>query len=478
MQQSELLKKAFQLLEEYEHSANGEDLPVWDFLEPETILEKMDLSISKEGASYAELLEYMKTYLKFSVKTGHAQFFNQLYGGNNLPAVLGETLAAFTNTSIYTFEVAPLATMMEIELINKMNRIVGFEDGEGTFVTGGSNANLQALLCARNRAFPDIITKGVFNLPTLTIFVSDHAHYSFEKAANILAIGTENVRKIKTDADGRMIPEALDSAILRSKEKGEHPILIGATTGTTVMGAYDPIEEIAGVAKKHKIWLHCDGSWGGSAILSSKHKHLLSGLELADSFTWNPHKMMNIPLMCSALLVKEKGTLARNIEVGNSDYIFHEHDYKSFDLGKKSMHCGRRVDALKLWMAWKFYGDAGYQARIDKLFELAKYASQKVHEIDQLELMAPVQSLNVCFRHVPDFETDLNRFNIDLRQNLVKSGKSMVNYGILNKQVTIRLIIVNPDLEKADIDTFFDNFLLTANEMLERNAVEEPILRE
>jgi glutamate/tyrosine decarboxylase-like PLP-dependent enzyme len=169
------------------------------------------------------------------------------------------------------------------------------------------------------------------------------------------------------------------------------------------LGAYDPIDEMAEICQKHNIWLHADGSFGGSLILSEKHRHMMKGLEKTDSFAWNPHKLMNIPLICSVILVKQKGTLQYNLTDLNTDYIFHDID-EIEDLGKKSIQCGRRVDAVKLWFAWKYFGLEGYQQRIDNLMEMAAYAEKLVHENPRLELMAPRQSFAICFRYVPEKE--------------------------------------------------------------------------
>ncbi len=292
-------------------------------------------------------------------------------------------------------------------------------------------------------------------------FVNEQAHYSFETAANVLGIGAKNVVKVKSDENGKMIPSELEREIRASISRGEKPFFVAATCATTLLGAYDPIDEMALICEKYGIWLHADGSFGGSLILSDTHKHLMKGIEKTDSFAWNPHKLMNIPLVCSAILVKKRGTLQHNITDINTDYIFHEID-EIEDLGKKSIQCGRKVDAVKLWFAWKYYGLEGYQRRIDNLINMATYAENIVKNHPQLELLVSRQSFAVCFRYVPNEETDLNKFNLELRESLRKSGKSIVNYGYNNKTLVIRLITANGELTQADMDLFFDNLLSEA----------------
>lgn len=418
----------------------------------------MDIPISAEGIDEPAFFELINQYLKLSVNTGNKQFFNQLYGGFNLPAFMGEVITALTNTSMYTYEVAPAATLIETELVNKMCQIAGYLNGDGIFVTGGSNANLVAMFSARNKMFPNIINKGVYGMPKLTMFVSDQAHYSFENNANVLGLGISQVYKIKSDSNGRMIPEDLQKQINISIQKGEKPFFVAATAATTMLAAFDPMDEICEIAKKLGIWVHVDGSFGGSLILTQKAKHLFKGIEKTDSFAWNPHKLMNIPLVCSVILVNEKERLYKNLHRQNDDYIFHQTESASCDLGKKSIQCGRKVDALKLWLAWKYYGDEGYIARMNNLLEIAEYFESKVMENKQFELLAPRQSLTVCFRYIPKSRTDIDKTNEDIREELRKTGKSIVNHGTLNGKFAFRWVVANAETTKEDVDLFFDNF--------------------
>ncbi len=194
----------------------------------------------------------------------------------------------------------------------------------------------------------------------------------------------------------------------------------------------------------------------------------MRGLEKADSFIWNAHKLMGLPIICSIFFVREPGHLLRTNSVESTDYIFHDEVYGSFDLGPKSMQCGRKVDSLKLWLAWKYYGDKGFAKRINRLFELSAYAEEIVNKNTALELMVPRSSVNICFRYLPSQRSDLNKFNLKLREELAHSGKSMVNYAHLGNNLVIRLVITNPELTTEDIDLFFDNLIRTA-QSLERN---------
>jgi glutamate/tyrosine decarboxylase-like PLP-dependent enzyme len=460
-----LEQRDIELINSYILSNANPETKVSHHLPPEELRSLIDLTLPENGCAIEDLYKIIEQYLKFSVRTGHRQFFNQLWSGFTLPGLLGELFTSLTNTSMYTYEVAPVATLMEKELIKKMGDICGFENSDGLFVTGGSNGNLQAMMIARNRTLPHFKKEGNRDGAELVAFVSEDAHYSFEKNANVLGLGSSNVLKIKTDEIGRMIPEELARAIDQSLQGGKKPFFIGATAGTTVKGAFDPIEKLAAIAQQHNIWFHVDGALGGPVILSSRHRSLLNGLEKADSFSWNAHKLMGLPLICSILLVRERGHLLKTNSANGTDYIFHDESYGAHDLGPMSLQCGREVDALKLWLSWKYYGDLGYAERIDRFFELAAFAEDIVMQTPSLELMAPRSSVNVCFRYIPETSADIDEFNLRLREELARTGKALVNYARLRKDVTIRLVIANHELTREDVSRFFDTLIQTAKSL-------------
>ncbi len=450
-----VLEQIFRRISEYSNSNHEK---VVDYKSPEELKELLNLTINETGAGYEGVFNDIENYLKYSVKTNHKQFLNQLYSSENLPAILGEIVAAFANTSMYTYEVAPVATLIEKELIEKMCRITGYKNGGGTFATGGSNANMLAMMSARNKILPTVKNTGMQNTKVLTAFVSEHSHYSFDTAANILGVGSNNVYKIAVDENGKMDVDDLEQKIILSLKKGEIPFFVGATAGTTLLGAFDPFTRISVIAKKFGLWMHIDGSFGGSVILSKRYRHLFKGIEKSDSFTWNPHKLMNVPLIASVLLLNDKTRLLKNLTDLNTDYIYHDNDISNYNLGKQSVQCGRRVDALKVWLAWNFFGDRGYEDRINKMFNLAEYAKQKVVSHNNLELLAERQSLTVCFRYKSEIYS-ANELNLAIRESLMKQGVSLVNYGYLSNEVAIRLVISNADIAEKDLDEFFNNYI-------------------
>ena len=459
-------EKILKIINDYIRQTADPETPVTKHLPPQELRRHLDLSLPAEGCTREDLYRAIDAYLEFGVRTGHKQFFNQLWSGFTLPGFLGEIFTCLTNTSMYTYEVAPVATLMELELLKKAGSLAGFKDPEGLFVTGGSNGNLLAMLIARNKILPGIKEKGFSAPNNLVAFVSDQAHYSFNKAANVLGIGSDQVIPVKSDASGRMIPGELKRSVAASREAGKLPFFVAVTAGTTVTGAFDPCDRIGPIARENQMWLHVDGSLGGTVLLSPRHRSLLQGLAEADSFVWNPHKLMGLPLICSIFLTREKDYLVKTNAVSGAEYLFHDESYGAYDLGPISLQCGRKVDALKLWLSWKYYGDSGYAERIDRFFELAAYAEEIVIQHSDLELLVPRSSVNICFRYLPPEGTDINVFNLKIREELARSGKSFVNFAYIDDKLVLRPVIANHELEKKDIDTFFKNVILAAKGLL------------
>ena len=414
----------------------------------------LDLSLGDEGADEKVLEQAIRDYLHYNPDVSKAGFFKLLYSGMNKPALLGDWITGLSNATMHTYQVGPVATLMELELIRQWCQLVGFDEGEGVMVSGGSQANLIGMMLARHKAFPDFKTKGVDGR-TLVAYVSDQAHYSSEKAANVLGIGSDNLIKVASDNKGQIIPEALDAAIRCSLDQGHTPFYICLTAGTTVVGAYDPVAECSAIAKKHDLWLHIDGAWGGPILFSEQHRQLLANSHLADSFTWDAHKLMNVPLTAAVILVNHKGALKTCCSGGGGEYLFHADENAEYNLGERSLQCGRRADSLKVWLSWKSEGSKGFARKIDYLQAIKQYCVERVEQADKLEMLAPAAYLNVLFRYRPEHITDeaeLRQLNIDICAEMRRSGGGYVDYARFKDRTGIRLILANADVTQDHLD--------------------------
>jgi len=450
------------LLQEIEHffADAAQQKAITSSLTPDQLEAQLELALPDQGESFEALQTSIHGYLQYAVKTAHPAYFNQLWGGFDPTCFMGDMLTSATNTSMYTHEVAPVATLIEKTLIAKMGSLVGFANPEGQFTTGGSNGNLMALAIARHHTQPNLRQTGLHQGPRLIAFVSEDSHYSLAKAAHLLGLGTDNLWKVPVDENGRMQASELQRLVIEAKAQGGCPFFVAGTAGTTVRGAYDPFAAIADIAQAEKLWFHVDGAWGASVLLSPTHRHLMEGVELADSVVWDAHKMMGMTLMCSMLLVKQRGKMLSTFSADDTGYIFHESEADPIDLGPSTMHCGRRVDAIKLWLTWKHLGDRGWANRIDHYFALAAHAEALIQRHPNLAMVTRRYSLNVCFQYIPTraevSQAERNDLTLKIRQNLLKSGKAMVNYAHIGGDRVFRLILCNNQSSEADVTNFLN----------------------
>lgn len=272
----------------------------------------------------------------------------------------------------------------------------------------------------------------------------------------MLGLGSDNVWSVPIDAQGRLIPSELSKLVRKAKDEGKTPFYVNATAGTTVLGSYDPFKEISEICRKHNLWFHVDGSWGGPAIFSSKHKHKLAGVELADSLAVNPHKMMGVPITCSFLLGPDltKFHKANTLPAG---YLFHENTGDEvWDLADLTLQCGRRGDSLKLALAWIYYGSSGFEQQIDRAFSIAAYFADQISKKNDFVLVSenPPPCLQVCFYYAK--EGKLNEIEENTRrtseivQRLIPVG-FMIDYAPGDKGSFFR-VVVNRDTRQGTVD--------------------------
>jgi len=359
---------------------------------------------SNSSDSAEEMIAVFKKILHNSVNTWHPGFMDKLYASSNAVGMLADLLLSVLNTNSHVFTVSPALTVIERKIAKQYATLFGFKGPHagGLTFNGGSWSNVTSLQMARSLLFPETKLQG--NVKKFAIYTSVHSHYSVEKAAILLGLGANAVFKIPVDEHGKMRVELLEPTIETSVEKGYTPLYVNATAGTTVFGAYDPFVEISKICKKHHLWFHIDGSWGGNTIFSNKRKIALKGSELADSITSNPHKMLGVPTTCSFLLVPDEREFTQANSLG-APYLFHNirDEDENFDLAKGTMGCGRRADSLKFYLGWLYYGTSGYEQRVDHAYDVGEYFARQISEIDGFELVSdiPPPCLQVCFYYNP-----------------------------------------------------------------------------
>lgn len=443
MNTEKIVQKTMDIIKKYyDHSKK---YPVLRYKSPQQLKKEINLTISKKWTQLNSLFDDMEKIALNSPKTNSKGFFNLLVGGEILPAVMAEILTAVLNNTMHTYKSAGIHILIEQEVIKFLLQKVGYKNGDGIFSPGGSLTNMIALVIARNEKISSIKSSGIRG-KKLVGYTSDQAHYSTEKFISVTGLGKEAIRIIPTDNKGKMDSKLLEKQIISDLHHGYIPFYINATAWTTVLGAFDPIEKIANIAKKYKLRLHVDAALGWWALLSKRHKKVLKWIELSDSVSRSLHKMMNMPLLAAVLLVKDPKILYKNFNE-NADYLF-QMDDNDLNPANKSIQCGRRNDAFKVWTALKYLGENWYEKRINMEFDNAKYAVSVIKKDKDLKLILEPECINVCFQ-VKGKPANKICEALD-KQWLIK-----VSYGKRKWEEFIRLMTVNADITKKDIDNFF-----------------------
>jgi len=443
-----------------------------DYKLPEEIKRDIDFSLPDHVTSIdlEEIKHFLERTIEYTPCSQHPFLLNYLYSKTDPIGVLGDWFVSLINTNIHTFEASPVLSLAEIELVKNLTAIIGFgENADGIFCPGGSYSNMMGLYLARKSCLEN---ENVGNRE-LVILTSEQAHYSIDKAAVLMGIKKENIRKVACDKKGRMRIASLWRHVERSLAEGELTMCICATSGTTVLGGFDPLDEISeNISKYGRIWLHVDAAWGGAALMSSNHRHLMKGVERADSVTWDFHKALNAPILCSAFLVKSSCSLESIFEVHDS-YLFHDcEQLRQYDLGHKTAQCGRRGDAFKFWLMWKVRGRAYFEHRVDSSFDVTTKVIREMKERKAFWLYDQSPDFwNVCFYFVPKHlrhkesihscsqseRQEIGRITENLYKSLNRDGRVLVNYASIQKgPAFIRLVLNNPDLASGQIKYIID----------------------
>lgn len=361
------------------------------------------------------LLEAIKLVFDNSVNPWTGRFLDKLYAAPTPVGIAADLVLSAVNANAHVMSASPVLSLAEERCVEGLCEVFGFTEkkADGLTMPGGSSANTLAVQTALANVLPRFRTQGLLGVmqglveegkaARPLLFTSEQCHYSLDKAAISAGLGLDSVVKVACDASGRMSPTALDAALTKAKEEGAGtPFLINATSGTTVLGSFDPLPELSAIAQKHSCWLHIDASWGGPIVFSHRPQYsaLMKGSSLADSLTINPHKLLNVPLQCSFLLVRDADTLSANsLDAG---YLFHSKDRRE-NAAMKTMGCGRRGDALKFWLYWLRYGKHGFGAHVDAGLNLATELVEYIKAKDSIELgpLADPLFLQICFRPLP-----------------------------------------------------------------------------
>ncbi|HET6670575.1 MAG TPA: aminotransferase class V-fold PLP-dependent enzyme [Pyrinomonadaceae bacterium] len=389
------------------------------------------------------------------------RYFGQ-FNPTPLPiGVWADALAAALNQNAGAWRNGPTSAMIEARVMRWLCELVGYgSESFGTLASGGSEANLIALKCARDGANAAIVHRGVRHAPAdLVIYASEQCHYSVEKSVDILGIGRENLRKIPTDERFHIRTDLLRVEIEKDRRAGLAPCCIVGVAGTTSTGVIDPLPELAAIARENNCWFHVDAAYGGVLAFSAQHEAKLRGIVAADSITFDPHKWMFVPFACGAVLVREGGGVLRDAFDISPEYLSEDRggadvEYDFFRYGQMGT---RRFNSLKLWMAWKFLGRNGYAELIEKQIALTEYFAARIDGLEDFERLGEVETAVCCFKFLPAPAKEKDgsyqdRLQQRLQQLIEKSGEAWITTTVLHGRRALRVNINSFLTESRHVD--------------------------
>ena len=456
-------KAAFQRLVKEAADIVCEALPKNSF-SGKTPAELRDL-ISKDflpaaGKSSDVIAATLKSIISNSIFIGHPNTIAHLHCPPLLAALAAEVVISALNQSMDSFDQAPVATILEQQLVQWLCREVGFpSSADGTFTTGGSQSNYMGLLLARDACVNkhwnwSVRESGLPPKARLArIFCSEVAHFTIEKSAAQLGLGTEAVVRIEVDEQFRMKPSALSKSLHNALAEGLRPLAVVATAGTTDFGSIDPLNEIATIALEYGAWLHVDAAYGGALLFSPHYRNKLIGMESADSLSIDFHKLFWQPIPCGAFLLRD----ARHFDAIklHADYLNPElHEEEGIpNLVTTSLLTSRRFDALKLWLSFQYLGCEKLAAMIDRTIALATHAAAVIRKQDRLKIVAEPQLSTVVFRYLPSAPQNSNSLNMRLRQILLNEGVAVVGHTRVRNMQCLKFTCMNPATSDEQIET-------------------------
>lgn len=379
----------------------------------------------------------------------HPRSFSCIPSTASLLSWLGDVMTSAYNPHAGCQVNAPAAALIEKKLIRWMCDLAGYpEESGGLFVSGGSIANLTALTAARD-------AKLVFEeRKNAIIYISDQTHSSVAKALHIIGFCKDQIHTIPTDRSFCMDLSALQAAITDDIMRGKKPFAVIASAGTTNTGSIDPIADIATLCRKHDMWLHVDGAFGASALLSKQQRKKLTGIELSDSVSWDAHKWMLQTYSCSVVLIRNQENLVRSF-AAHPEYLKDaentEGSAEFWDLGPELTRPAR---SLKLWLTLQAMGSEKMGYMIDHGCTMAKLAEDIIRKSPGWEIISPAQLGIVNFRYAPDQampENALNQLNQDISKKINESGFAQVFTTQLLGKTVLRMCTINPETTKQDI---------------------------
>lgn len=460
-----------ELLERRVRAAGAREVAVLAQRPLAEIVDTLDLAgLARDGGLAGDrLARFIDDYLATTINLHHPGYMGHQVAAPHHAAALGALVDAMTNNPMAIYEMGPGAAAIEYFVINWMLEKVGWtpaplpgsegpagEFGGGVLTHGGSLANLTALIAARTAARPSAWRDG--DASDLAVLAAESNHYSVERAVGILGLGTGNIARVATDARGAMIPQDIPAAITRARDAGRVPFALVASACSTAVGVYDPLRPIGDICREHGLWLHVDGAHGASALISERYRRLLDGVELADSLTWDAHKMMRTPSVCAALLVRDHRRIDSAFSQ-DASYLIHDKDQPGFDFLHRAVECTKSGLGLRFFMTLGALGEQGLADYVERQYDLAAEAHDYLQGQDFIETALAPEANILCYR-VPGAD----HLQLELRKRILAAGDFYLTSTMFQGRRWLRLVFMNPDTSLDDLRRLIEQVRALAGE--------------
>jgi aromatic-L-amino-acid decarboxylase len=401
----------------------------------------------EEGHDGGELLRHVvEDLVPRSFNTASPSYFAYIPGGGILPSAIADLIADVTNRYVGMFSTAPLLARLEINVLTWFRDVLGYPpEARGILTSGGSFANLVALVCARHEKLGDRFHDGV-------IYVSDQVHHSVSKGARFVGFAPEQLRVIETGEDLRLIPERLAEAIAADRRAGKRPAVAVASAGTTNTGVVDDLVGLSELTRRENLWLHIDAAYGGFFAMTERGKARLAGMELADSITVDPHKGLFLPYGTGCLLVRD-GRHLKAPHASTTGYLPPLNDDSlAQDFAEYSPELSRDFRGLRVWLPLKIFGAQAFRESLDEKLDLAAYAAHEIDAIPELELLAQPDLSLVAFRKIAKSGEDANRINQEFLQRVLATRKVWLSGAWVKGRFTQRICVMHFRTHRGEVD--------------------------
>jgi aromatic-L-amino-acid/L-tryptophan decarboxylase len=432
-----------------------EEYPVKPDVDPGDIYQQIPPKAPENAESMDAIFRDFKEKILPGLTHWQSPSFHAYFPGNNSkPSILAEMLTATMGAQCMLWATSPAATELEDRVMEWLRQMVGLkEDWVGSIQSGASDATLNAILTARERASGFKTNEQGLTENNYRIYASEQVHSSIDKAVAIAGIGRNNLVKIEVDEAYAMKYTSLAEAVKQDITDSKKPLMIIAALGTTGSTAIDPLNEIIKIAKAHNIWVHVDAALAGTALILKEMRWLADGLEEADSFVFNPHKWMFTNFDASAYFVKDKQALIDTFSV-TPEYLRTKEDEKVNNYRDWGVPLGRRFRALKLWFVIRNYGVEGLREKIASHLAMAQWFREQVDHEERFEVLAPVPLNTICFRKVDENKSlaENNEENEALMHAVNKTGEVFLTHVKLNEIFALRMVIGQTEVEQRHVE--------------------------